>query len=74
VLDGLGKPRSKLGEWLDARGIKHKWLQEETELNKNTITKLTADNAPPKVETMKVVLKVLRQIDPNLKVDDFWDI
>jgi len=73
-MNRIGKPRSKLGFWLDERGISQRWLMEKTDLNKNTISKLASDNSPPRVETMKKVLKVLRNIDPNLKVEDFWEI
>lgn len=73
-MSGLGKPRSKLGNWLDDKGLKQKWLMTETNLNKNTISKLCSDNSPPKVETMKVVLNSLRKIDSNLQVNDFWEI
>lgn len=71
---GTGKPRSKLGLWLDERGITQKWLMEKTGLNKNTISKIASDSSPPKVETMKKILKVLREIDKYLKVEDFWKI
>lgn len=73
-MTGLGKPRSKLGKWLDKRGLKQNWLMTETGLNKNTISKICLDDSPPKVETMRVVLNVLRKIDHNLQVNDFWDI
>ncbi|QOY37026.1 transcriptional regulator [Anaerobacillus isosaccharinicus] len=72
---GLGKPRTKLGKWMDQRGIKGSWLSEKTNLNKCTISDLTSKGEhAPNQSTMKKILKALRQIDPNVKVDDFWDM
>lgn len=72
---GLGKPRTKLGKWLDRRGITQAWLKEKTGLNKNTIGELTGDkDRHPNQRTMQKILKALREIDPNLKGDDFWDM
>lgn len=72
---GLGKRRTKLGKWLDRRGISQAWLKDKAGLNKNTIGDLTSDiDRSPTQKTMKKILKALREIDPNLKSDDFWDI
>lgn len=72
---GLGKKRTKLGKWLDKRGISQSWLKEKTGLNKNTIGDLTSNNGrSPNQRTMSVILKALREIDPNLKSEDFWDL
>ncbi|GED35014.1 hypothetical protein BCE02nite_61550 [Brevibacillus centrosporus] len=70
---GLGKQRSKLGKWLDRRGVKQKWLAKEAELNKATITRVTSsDEYTPNLRTIKKILQALRKIDPNVKQDDFW--
>ncbi|MCQ6275312.1 helix-turn-helix transcriptional regulator [Bacillus sp. V3B] len=72
---GIGKTRTKLGKWLDKRGISQSWLREKTGLNKNTIGDLTSDkDRSPNQRTMKKILKALREIDPNIKSDDFWDM
>ncbi|NRD81127.1 helix-turn-helix transcriptional regulator [Bacillus sp. BRMEA1] len=72
---GLGKKRTKLGKWLDQRGIAQSWLKEKTGLNKNTIGDLVNDSdRSPTQSTMKKILKALREIDPNVKSDDFWDM
>lgn len=72
---GLGKKRTKLGKWLDRRGITQEWLREETKLSKNTISDLTnnSDRLPTQ-RTMIKILKALRGIDPNVKSDDFWSM
>lgn len=72
---GLGKTRTKLGKWLDKRGITQAWLKEKTGLNKNTIGDLTSNkDRTPNLRTMQKIIKALREIDPNVKSDDFWDM
>lgn len=72
---GLGKKRTKLGKWLDRRGVSQAWLKEETGLNKNTIGDLVNNpERSPNQSTMKKILKALRNIDPKVKSDDFWDM
>lgn len=69
------KPRTKLGKWMDRRGIKGSWLQQKTKLNKSTISDLTSKgDHSPNQSTMKKVLKALREFDPTVKSDDFWDM
>ncbi len=72
---GLGKKRTKLGKWLDKRGVTQSWLMKKSGLNKNTVGDLTGDpDRSPNQKTMKKILKALREIDPNVKSDDFWDM
>ncbi|WP_332699279.1 helix-turn-helix transcriptional regulator [Halalkalibacter lacteus] len=73
---GLGKKRSPLGKWLDKRGISQQWLSKQSKVSRSTISELCKcepDHEPTRV-TMKKVLKALREIDPNVKSDDFWDM
>ncbi|KZE65616.1 XRE family transcriptional regulator [Fictibacillus phosphorivorans] len=71
---GLGKNRSKLGKWLDNRGISQQWLVKKSGLGRNTISDLTTgDNErEPNAKTMKKILSALRELDPKVKSDDFW--
>lgn len=47
----------------------------KTGLNKNTVGDLVNDSdRSPTQSTMKKILKTLREIDPNVKSDDFWDM
>lgn len=72
---GLGKRRTKLGKWMDQRGITQEWLKKESGLNKNTISDLTNDlQRLPSQRTMKKILQALRKVDPNIKADDFWNM
>ncbi|MDX8367869.1 helix-turn-helix transcriptional regulator [Cytobacillus sp. IB215665] len=69
------KPKTKLGKWLDKRGISNTWLQKNSGLGKSTITDLTfRGKHSPTQRTMSKVLKALRKIDPNVKSNDFWDM
>lgn len=70
---GLGKKRSRLGKWLDERGIRQSWLSKESKISQETITGLCRDDGKlPSGSTMKKVLQALRKVDPNVKQDDFW--
>ena len=72
---GIGKSRTKLGKWLDKRGITQSWLMKKTGLNKNTISDLTIDkDRSPTLKTMQKVIKALKEIDPKVNSNDFWDV
>jgi predicted transcriptional regulator len=70
-----GKPRTKLGKWLDARGISQEWLVTKTKISRNTISKIAGDkDYSPTLPTIKKIMKVIREVDPAAKADDFFDI
>ncbi|MGF7046413.1 DNA-binding XRE family transcriptional regulator [Paenibacillus sp. DS2015] len=72
---GLNKPRSKLGKWLDRRGIKQDWLIKTSEVNKQTISSVCNDGGYiPSGNTMQKIIKALREVDPSVKADQFWDL
>lgn len=74
-MTGLGKPRTKLGEWLDSKGIKQEWLIKKSGVGKNTITMLCNDEEyEPKLSTMQKVIRALKDIDPKVNGSKFWDI
>lgn len=75
-MTSLGKKRSKLGEWLDARGITQEWLAKKAGLSRNTVSALASgdSNQLPTARTMTKILNALREIDPNIKVEDIWEI
>lgn len=71
----IGKPRTKLGKWLDKRGIKQEWLIKRSKLGRNTITWACGDlDYLPSGSTMQKIINALREIDPSVKTTDFWDI
>lgn len=73
---GLGKKRSSLGMWLDRRGISQTWLAKKSGVNRNTINELSSGESErePNTRTIKKILKALREVDPSVKSDDFWDM
>jgi predicted transcriptional regulator len=71
----FGKPRSKLGKFLDSRGISQEWLASKTDISRNTISKITSDKSySPRLTTIKKIMKAIREVDPGAKPEDFFDI
>jgi DNA-binding XRE family transcriptional regulator len=72
---GSGKKRSRLGKWLDQRGLNQEDLVKEAKVSRNTISKACYDDDyVPSPTVMKKILHALRQIDPGVNVNKFWDI
>ncbi|WP_088105228.1 helix-turn-helix domain-containing protein [Halalkalibacter urbisdiaboli] len=71
-----GKPRSKLGKWLDKRGMSQEWLMKKSGLGRNTVSRLAAGDSEhePTARTIKKIMKAIREIDPNARTDDFFDL
>lgn len=71
----VGKQRSLLGKWIDQRGIKQEWLVQNSGLGRNTITWACGDlSYMPSGRTMQKIIKALREVDPSVKADMFWDL
>lgn len=72
---GIGKPRTKLGKWLDKRSIEQKDLEKAAKVSHKTISKACNDkNYIPSPSVMKKLLTAIRKIDPNARMNDFWDM
>lgn len=72
---GIGKPRSKLGKWLDKNGYEQQDLVEASKVSKNTISRACNEKEYiPRQDTMKKILKAVRKKDPGIKMSDFWDM
>jgi predicted transcriptional regulator len=73
---GLGRKRSKLGKWLDSRGITQQWLAKKSGVGRTTISELCkGDNDhSPNMTTIKKIIKALKTIDPNVNSNDFFDM
>lgn len=72
---GIGKPRTKLGKWLDKRSLDQKDLEKAAKVSDKTITKACNDkNYVPSPGVMKKILQAIRKHDPNAKMSDFWDM
>ncbi|WP_315900439.1 helix-turn-helix transcriptional regulator [Neobacillus bataviensis] len=76
VMFGLGKRRSKLGRWLDSRGISQQWLSNNSGVGRTTISDLCkGDNEhTPNMTTIQKIIKALKKIDPNINSNDFFDM
>lgn len=72
---GVGKTRSKLGKWLDSRGLSQQELGKEAKVSKNTLSRVSNDpEYIPRRDVMKKILDAIRKIDPEAKMSDFWDM
>lgn len=73
---GLGKTRSKLGKWLDKRGVSQQWLSKTAGVSRTVVSDLCNGKKDynPNTSTIKKLLSALRRIDPNVKADDFFDM
>lgn len=69
------KPRTKLGKWLDTRGIKQDWLMKTGGINKNTASSLCNDvNYNPTLPTIQKIIKALQEVDSSVRASHFWDL
>jgi predicted transcriptional regulator len=71
---GLGKPRSKLGKYLDKNGINQGELSKESKVNKETVSRLANNDADPNEKTMTKIVGALRKKGKDAKAEDFWDV
>ncbi|MED1267047.1 helix-turn-helix transcriptional regulator [Bacillus mycoides] len=70
-----GKNRTKLGGFLDRNGFTQNDLEKTAKLSRPTVSKACNDKEYiPSPTVMKKILKVIRQIKPNVKSTDFWDM
>jgi transcriptional regulator with XRE-family HTH domain len=69
-----GKQRSRLGKWLDERGISQEWLVDKSKVSRNTVSELASGKRNPTLPTIKKILKAIREVDPAAKADDFFDM
>jgi len=70
-----GKPRTRLGKWLDARGITQEWLSTKTKIHRGTISKIASDkDYSPTLPTIKKIMNAIREVDPGARPDDFFDM
>lgn len=65
---GIGKPRSKLGKWMDERGLDQQDLAKAARVSKNTISKACNEkDYVPRQDVIKKLLAAIRKLDPNVK-------
>jgi transcriptional regulator with XRE-family HTH domain len=72
---GLGKHRSRFGKWIDARGIKQQWIADKSGVSRGTISQLAIeDERTPTFKNAQRITKALREVDPSVRADMFWDL
>jgi transcriptional regulator with XRE-family HTH domain len=72
---GIGKPRSKLGKWMDKKGLEQQELAKVAKVSRNTVSKACNEaDYVPRHDVIKKLLNAIRKIDPNVKMSDFWDM
>ncbi|MFS1511775.1 transcriptional regulator [Chengkuizengella sp. SCS-71B] len=70
---GLGKPRTKLGKYIDKKKISQKWVSENFGLNKETVSKMCSDEYhKPNRSTKHRVVSGLRKKGEEVEESDFW--
>lgn len=70
-----GKPRSRLGRFLDKKRITQEELADMAGLSTKTVSKLCSDDEyKPQLRTASKIVKALRRFDKRIDVDDFWSV
>lgn len=71
---GLGKPRSKLGAFLDSVKMKQRELEESCGLSRHAVIDLCSGGKDvyPHPETRQKVISALRRKGHDVRADDFW--
>lgn len=70
-----GKQRTKLGKFIDSHGYNQSDLEKVAKLSRPTVSKACNDKEYiPSPTVMKKILNAIRQVKPNAKSSDFWDM
>jgi predicted transcriptional regulator len=73
---GLGKPRSKLGKFMDDNRITQDELAKKSGVSRPTVTRLCAGDAfGVQSKTANKLIKALRELTgKHVGYDDFWSM
>jgi predicted transcriptional regulator len=72
---GLGKTRSKFGEWIDDKGLTQNEIANKSKVGRSTISNMCSDpKHSPRYETWVKVEKTLKNLGYNVKRNDFWSM
>lgn len=72
---GLNKKRSKVGRFIDRHGYTQEELMKAAKIGRSTVSRVCSDpDYVPSGSTIKKIMKAIRQLDPNAKTDDFFDM
>jgi transcriptional regulator with XRE-family HTH domain len=71
----LGKPRTRLGEWIDRKRISQEELAKSAGINRDTVSAACSQlGYIPSPTVMKKILKALRDVESSVRASDFWDL
>lgn len=66
--------KTEFGKFLEVYEIKQEWLARKSNTSEGLISILANNHEhTPKPKTANKILNVLREYEPNLKLDDFWE-
>lgn len=73
-MSGLGKSRSKFGEYVDLKGIQHQELLKMKRVSTNVITKACNTGGTSLGDiSKKILIDMINELTgENKKVSDFW--
>jgi transcriptional regulator with XRE-family HTH domain len=76
VMFGLGKPRSKLGRFLDMKKITQDQLAKKSGVSKSTISNLCSmESVSPNFKNAKKIIQALKDLSgKDVDYDDFWSM
>lgn len=69
---GLGKKRSKLGAYIDKKGITQTELVKASGVTKNVVTRACSGEEIRNISKQKIVDGLNKLTDENKRVSDFW--
>nr|WP_152549144.1 helix-turn-helix transcriptional regulator [Geomicrobium sp. JCM 19037] len=70
---GLGKKRSKFGQFIDKHSISQTDLSVASGVNRNTISRLCKDSEnAPSIKNGSKLLNTLREEGYDVNFEDFW--
>lgn len=71
---GLGKSRSRLGKFIDQRGITQDQLSKMSKTSRNTISALChgGKSSGPYEATQIKIISALRKAGYDVRPEDFW--
>jgi DNA-binding XRE family transcriptional regulator len=72
---GTNKKRSNVGKFIDKNGYTQEELCKAANIGRNTASRICSDpDYTPSTNTIRKVMKAIREIEPNAKTEDFFDL
>jgi predicted transcriptional regulator len=67
------KHKTEFGEFLEVYNIKQEWLARRSNISQSLISHLTLNHDHvPKPSTANKIIRVLKEFEPNIKIEDLW--